>query len=306
MEAPGLKRGFIGARHINVLLPTKGTPVNGLASKGTLTIAEPVTADDTIVIGLKTYTFKAGATYAKAQGTLSMATKPTADDTVTIGDYVYTFVATPAATGDVAIGALVANSQENLVAAIAGDAFNVVHPLVTAADFAADAMIVTAILPGTDGNAIASTETFTDLTDAWDAAVLGTTTAGALLVDGQIGIGANEAATKLSIVAAINGTDLVNTAHTQVTVVAFATDDMVITAILLGVAGDLIATTQTLTHASNIFDAATLGTTQAGVDGTPGAAGQAMIDASYLYYCLSEVESIQNNNWRRVSLGSVY
>ena len=46
-----------------------------------------------------------------------MATKPTAGDTVAIGSRVYTFVATPDLEGEVAIGANVAASQVNLVAA---------------------------------------------------------------------------------------------------------------------------------------------------------------------------------------------
>ena len=108
----------------------------------------------------------------KATGTLSMATKPTADDTVVIGANTYTFVATWAAEGDVEIGALVANSQANLVAAINGsDGNNTAHPLVTAAAFASDDMVVTAKSVGTAGN-LATTETFTDETDAWGAATM--------------------------------------------------------------------------------------------------------------------------------------
>ena len=116
----------------------------------------------------------------QAQGTLTMATKPTADDTVTIGSTVYTFKASQSAAGEVEIGADVAASKVNLVAAINGtDGVNSADPLVTAADFAGDDMVVTAIKAGTTGNAIASEETFTDGSDAWDAATLGTTQAGA-------------------------------------------------------------------------------------------------------------------------------
>lgn len=139
-----LKLGKGGTRRLNKKLPTSGTPVNG----------------------------------AYAQGALSMATKPTADDTVTIGDKVYKFVASPSAAYDVAIGAAVANSQANLVAAINGDALTPAHPDVAAADFATNVMIVSARVSGTAGNSIATTETFTDGTDAWDAATMGTETAG--------------------------------------------------------------------------------------------------------------------------------
>lgn len=138
IAAKGLRRGANGYAAINKKLPTTGTPVCSV----------------------------------KATGTLGMATKPTADDTVTIGDNVYTFVATPAATGDVAIGALVANSQENLVTAINdGDTYNDPHPTFVAADFAANAMVITAKEAGTAANGVATEETFDDGTDAWVAAV---------------------------------------------------------------------------------------------------------------------------------------
>ena len=83
---------------------------------------------------------------------------------------------------------------------------------------------------------------------------------------GEIEIGEDVAATQVNTVAAVNGTDGVNTAHTLVTMAAFASDDAVITAKVGGVAGDLIATTETFTAGSNIFDGVVLGTTTAGVD----------------------------------------
>lgn len=139
IEALGLDPGETGSESINKKIATSGTPVCSV----------------------------------KATGTLGMATKPTVDDdTVTIGDNVYTFVTTPAAAGDVAVGALVANSQENLVTAINdGDTYNDPHPTFVAGDFAADAMVITAKDAGTAANSIATEETFTDGTDAWVAAV---------------------------------------------------------------------------------------------------------------------------------------
>ena len=90
----------------------------------------------------------------------------------------------------------------------------------------------------------------------------------------EIFIGASEAATKLAFNAAFvdrdNGgvlhsvTDAVYTSL-GVTAIDFATDDMVFTAVAKGQEGNAIATTETFTHASNVFDAATLGTTTAGV-----------------------------------------
>lgn len=97
----------------------------------------------------------------------------------------------------------------------------------------------------------------------------------------DIDIGANEAATKVNIVAAINasGTEGVEyfagtLVHPTVEATAFATDDMVMTARSTGTAGNAIATVesgQELTHASNIFDATTLGTTTTGVTDVDGA-----------------------------------
>lgn len=77
--------------------------------------------------------------------------------------------------------------------------------------------------------------------------------------DGEISIGADLAAAKLNIVAAINGTDAYNTAHPLVSAAAFATNDCVITAKVGGVAGDSIATTETFTAGTNIFASTTLG-----------------------------------------------
>jgi hypothetical protein len=151
MNVQGLPQGRNGTDSINKKLPTQGTPVCA----------------------------------AKATGTLSMATKPTADDTVTIGSNVYTFVATPAAAGDVALGAAVANSQANLVTAINdGDDYNDPHPTFVAADFSSDEMVITAKEVGTAANGVATEETFTDGTDAWAAA---TTSGGVVGTPGSPG-----------------------------------------------------------------------------------------------------------------------
>lgn len=94
----------------------------------------------------------------------------------------------------------------------------------------------------------------------------------------QILIGANEAATKVNLYAAFGGRTGGGTLHTVsdatfdalgVSAAAFVGDDMVITADVKGTAGNAIATVESgneLTHASNVFDAVTLGTTTAGLD----------------------------------------
>lgn len=161
-------------------------------------------------------------------------------------------------------------------------------------------------------NAVASQGTLTMDTQptADDTMTIGTktytfTADGTAAEDGEIDVGADLADAKTLVVAAINGTDSINTAHTQVTAAAFVGDDMVITASTKGVAGDLIATTETFTAETNVFDEATLGTTTAGVNGTLGTANQVCQDASYLYVCIAE-NSISGANWRRITLGSAY
>jgi hypothetical protein len=100
-----------------------------------------------------------------------MATKPVADDTVVIAGDTYTFVASPAAAGDVAIGAAVANSQANLVAAInTGDTYNTARTDVLATAFAGNDMVLTAKAAGAAGNV--TTTASLQSTDDWAAAAL--------------------------------------------------------------------------------------------------------------------------------------
>lgn len=92
--------------------------------------------------------------------------------------------------------------------------------------------------------------------------------------DGNILIGATLAGTQQNIIDAINLTGLIGTQyaasmaeHPQVSAaLAWVTNALVITAKTGGVAGNVIATTETMVGAGNQFDAATLGTTRAGVD----------------------------------------
>ena len=117
----------------------------------------------------------------QAQGTQTLDTQPTAGDTMTIGTKVYTFtgVGDDDANGEISIGADLAGAQANVVAAVNGtDDHNSANTLVTIGNFAANDAIITAIVPGTTGNSIVTTETFTAPTNIFDAATLGTTKAG--------------------------------------------------------------------------------------------------------------------------------
>jgi len=91
------------------------------------------------------------------------------------------------------------------------------------------------------------------------------TTDGTAASAGEIDVGADLADAKTLVIAAINGTDGNNDANAFASAGAFAGDDLPVTALVKGVAGDAIVTTDTLTGGTNGFAAATLGS---GVDGT--------------------------------------
>ena len=76
---------------------------------------------------------------------------------------------------------------------------------------------------------------------------------------GEVSIGTNLSGAQAALVAAINGTDTINTPHPLARAGAFAANASVITALWGGTVGDTIATTETFTSASNLFAATTLG-----------------------------------------------
>ena len=99
---------------------------------------------------------------------------------------------------------------------------------------------------------------------AGDTVTIGTKTyifvpVGTDTADGEVTIGGDLAGAQAALFAAINGTDNLNTANSKVKAEPFALNKMAITALVAGVAGDAIATTETFTAATNVFDAATLG-----------------------------------------------
>ena len=94
---------------------------------------------------------------------------------------------------------------------------------------------------------------------------------------GDISIGTSLATAQANIIAAINGTDALNSANAFVTVGAFDVADLTLTAISGGVAGDLIATTETFTAITNVFAAVELGS---GADCTAANAILAMVAAT--------------------------
>ena len=281
------------------------TPVNAVAASGTLTISGVVIDGETVTIGSDVYEFcadaaqslTAGSDFAadieahttKSAGSLTVDTQPTAGDTMTIGAKVYTFVpnGTANADGEISIGANLGAAQTNIVAAINGsDSVNTAHTQVSAAAFAANASVITALVGGVAGDLIATTETFTAGSNIFDAATLGTTVAGADCT-------AANAVTALVTSITANDTAGVGGADGD-------GDTVVLTADTRGTAGNAIATTEAM--ANGAFGAVTL---ENGVDGTVGAQWDVEVDASYLYVCIA-ANTISGNNWRRIALGSAY
>lgn len=99
-----------------------------------------------------------------------------------------------------------------------------------------------------------SGDTVTIGTKTYTFVPVGTDTA-----DGEVSIGENLAGAQAALVAAINGTDEINTKHTLVSASAFETNVMTLTALIGGTAANSIATTETFTAETNVFAAATLG-----------------------------------------------
>jgi len=116
-------------------------------------------------------------------GVLTLALNAGNTETVTIDTKVYTFqTVLTDVDGNVLIGATPSDSLDNLIAAINLDpagagtlyaASMTLHPTVSAAAGAGDTMDATAKDTGTDGDAIATTETLAGAGNQWGAAVLG-------------------------------------------------------------------------------------------------------------------------------------
>lgn len=310
MERPN-NSGIAIIEWVEKKTPRNGTPVNAVAATGTLTISGVVKNGETITLGGEVYEINSAkdkdgvlipsgnidvdiseaATLKYSKGTLTVDTTPTAGDTMTVGTKTYTFRSngtTPLADGDIELGTgetALADTQAAIVAAINGtDGVNDANTLAWAADFATNASVITAIIGGTSGNSIATTETFTAGTNVFDAATLGTT---------QAGVDATNAEGATAIEAAIDAESALFTASKNVGVVT-------VTYATKGVIGNDVATTETM--ANGAFGAAV---TSGGVNGTVGEQWETYSDSSYLYYAIAD-NTIADANWRRIALGSAY
>lgn len=97
-----------------------------------------------------------------ATATVTIAVIATAGKTFIVGDRTYTFADPAASDGEISIGSLAADTQTNLRAAINGDALNPANEKVSMAAFAGNDAVLTARVPGTEGNDLAVTGTYTD------------------------------------------------------------------------------------------------------------------------------------------------
>lgn len=294
-----------------------GTPVNAVAAQATLNITGVVIPGEYITInGVDVYEFTGdddetisvegriavdllnAPAYDKslhlANIVLTVDTQPTLGDTFTIGTKTFTIVPLDSANGegDVGLGASLAATQANILAAINGiDGFNTPSTqfytiLTWGEEASSNQLVIGARIGGTAGNSIATTETFTAETNVFSGATMSN------------GADSSAADAVTALVAAI-------TAHDTQGVGAAdgAGDTAVFTADIKGTSGNAITCTENMANAT--FDAGTLGTTTAGVDGTVGTQWQIYADASYLYVAIA-ANTIADANWRRVSLGSVY
>lgn len=283
----------------------EATPVNGVASQGTLTVSGVVIDGETCTVGTDIYEFctdvaqsvtagnvavdiTGGAT--ASAGLLTVAVQPISGDTMTIGTKVFTFVTndTANADGEISVGDDLAEAKTNIVDAINGDdGWNVASTFVTAGDFTVNDCVITALVAGTSGDLIDSTETFDNVGNIFDATTLGTEVAGVDCIAG-------------TAITALVGADV----GTTYSLADGAGDTVVATASAGGEAGDLIASTETM--ANGVWDATTLGTTTAGVDATVGAKGAIKFDSTNVYVCTALTAiTTTTATWKKLTLLSL-
>lgn len=254
---------------------------------GTLTISGVVIDTETVTVGSEVYEFDGGdgvtggrtavdvsASMTAAQGTLTIGgAAPANNETIVVGAKTYTWKDTlTGAANELKIGITVDDCIDAFVAAInAAAGAGTLYGTGTTANAQASATkssgtvaILTARKKGTVGNAIATTETMGDVGNVFDAATLGTTTAGA-------------DCTAANAVTALVSSFNTNSAY-AITASDGAGDTVVFTAdaagALDGSAGNAIATTEGMANGS--FGAATL---TGGTDATAAQAVTAIVAA---------------------------
>lgn len=287
--------------HAN-LATSVGTPVNAVIASNILTVSGVVIDGETVTInGTDIYEFATDVaqtvttpgnipvditTATASSGTLTIDTQITSGATMTVDTKVFIFVpdTTANADGEVTIGTDLATCQAALVAAVNGtDGHNVAHPTVSAGDFAADDSIFTALISGAAAGTLATTETFTAVTNVFAATTL------------DAGTDCTAAAAITALVASITASD------TQgVGAVDGAGDTIDLTADAGGVAGNAITV-----EVDMVNGALATATLENGIDGTVGVMGQDFIDATYVYQLMAD-NTIADANWTRITHGGAY
>lgn len=274
-------------------LPEAGTPVNAVKAKSTLTYTDVVVDGETITIGNDVYEFAADEAQSVEVGniavdiqeyttqsaqTLTIDTQVTATNTMTVGITEYTFVANGTAelgADDIELGTDLAGTQANIVAKLNARAD------VTCSDFETNVATITAVVGGTAGDDIATTETFTAETNIFGGTSLGS------------GVDCTGANAILAVVAtSASGTEFV-------VVTDGAGDTLVVTAQYAGTHPEHIVTETTC--ANGTFDAKHL---DGGVDGTLAERGDLYIDASYLYIATAD-NGVTGTNWKKITLAAL-
>jgi len=291
--------------------PVAGPTFTGTAAFGVLTLPEKTPVNAVAASGVVTFTGQPLAYVANvnASGVITVNGTPVAEEQMTVGAQLFTFKAAGTALGNIVISATPAVQAANIVTSITRD-------LATVTAVAVDAVItVTAVAPGTAGNALAAVETATGI--EWSSVtdnkldggvdeVLETLTIGTqafkfVTLRGAVGSfeitsDANTTTQAANAKAAINA-DLTN-------VTADNTDAVLtVTAAVKGVSGNLIALSESATGTA--VSSVTGGKLDGGIDGTAGVANETCVDASYLYHCIA-VNGTDGTNWRKVDLGSAF
>ena len=276
-----------------------GTPTNAKAATAAITFGGAAIDGDVITIGKDVYEFVADDALsvttpgnipvdishntARSMNTITIAVQPTAGDKVTIGTKVYTFVpvGTDTADAEISIGATVLEAQTNFVAAVNGtDVFNIAHPEVEAGAFNANVSTISALVGGSAGDAIVTTETFTSGSNVFSAGTL---------LNGADCLPADAVT---AMVTAINdlGTELVTAAD--------GNGDTVTLTSAIGAAANSISV------GFNVGGVTSTTTFAGGADGTvtPGLAF--MVDATNLYVSI-KANTITGTNWRKIALSAL-
>lgn len=321
------------------LLSESGTPVNSVARVLTLTPLTTVVDGEVFGIGDYYFEFNAsdgqtpsnvGANPAKAAGTVTLTGVPAAAGTLSVAGTTYTFraIADHDAAGEIGIPAsgLAADQADYISAAINGtDGINSPNAFVTARSVGST-VVITSRTVGAGGDALALTESATNLTVdgggtlggtvagvdpqyfpvditpyadkavgtitlsstgpvADETFVVGATTytfKAVAAAAGQITLGDNLVETVNNIIAAINGTDGLNTANASATAAGGGGAIVVVTAKVGGVASDAIVFTEACTNTA-MNGSGTLGGTTAGANPSVAEVCDAIVAALLIY-----------------------